>query len=845
MTRRSSLGLALALVVTGAIFAIGMTRAPQRLDDEGTYTSQAYAVGEFGELAHYTYWYDHPPLGWIQIAAWTWATDAFDRYSTAVSASREAMLVAYAVSAVLLWLLARRVGLSRGAAAGAVLIFGVSPLSLMFHRTAYLDNVATPWMLAAFVLAHVRQRQLIAFGGSGVCMAVAVLSKETYVLVVPVLAWLLWRNAHPELRRYTLSVAGSLFCLVGLGYALFALVKGELLPGDDHVSLWDGISFQLFGREGSSLFEAGSQTRRVVAIWWSLDPVLCVVSLVAATACLFDRSLRPFAVLLLGLGVFMLRPGYLPIPYVVALLPLAALLVAGAADAALRQRISRVRVGGAAAAVVAVAVAAPLWSQELRGLLTGEADQPLRSAQEWIEQNVPRDRRLIVDDSLWVDLVRAGFPRANAVWFYKVDTDQAVFDLADEGWRDYDFVVVTKSVLESQGTGRHPQVDTALHNSTPVARFGRGDDAVEVRLIDPAGTEQAWIRARQDRDAAAAAGVALAANPHLQLSTPAHELLVAGQVDQRVITILALLVQRHELSVTAFPATTGELPTAVRRSVVVGRVAGLPVALADPALEQVASRIRQQPDPYTTDDIVVSDGRLEITYPAPTPSGLLPLMSLQESSAPESQVGTGWIRSAHLSPGTAAVDVYLRSVTGNLPPIVAANVGYGNASPYQPVPVGTYTATVVPAGAGAGTPPILVTAARVEAGRAYTIAGLGAEDHLVGRVLSDDVTSPPAGTARVRLIQGSSEAPVVDVTAARGEAIAEEAGFATSTGYAIVPAGRWTLRVQPREGSARPVISTVELPPDSVSSLLVLDAGGGKGIEVHAVVDSEGGAVTR
>jgi hypothetical protein len=96
----------------------------------------------------------------------------------------------------------------------------------------------------------------------------------------------------------------------------------------------------------------------------------------------------------------------------------------------------------------------------------------------------------------------------------------------------------------------------------------------------------------------------------------------------------------------------------------------------------------------------------------------------------------------------------------------------------------------------------------------------------------------------VRLIQGSSEAPVVDVTATGGQAMAEDACFATSTGYAIVPAGRWTLRVQPREGSARPVISTVDLPPDSVSSLLVLDASGGKGIEVNAVVDSEGGAVT-
>ncbi|WP_158277089.1 hypothetical protein [Serinibacter arcticus] len=33
---------------------------PQFIDDEGTYTAQAYAVERLGELTHYTYWYDHP-----------------------------------------------------------------------------------------------------------------------------------------------------------------------------------------------------------------------------------------------------------------------------------------------------------------------------------------------------------------------------------------------------------------------------------------------------------------------------------------------------------------------------------------------------------------------------------------------------------------------------------------------------------------------------------------------------------------------------------------------------------------------------------------------------------------
>ncbi|GMA32332.1 hypothetical protein [Litorihabitans aurantiacus] len=83
---------------------------PQFIDDEGTYSAQAYAVERLGELTHYTYWYDHPPLGWLQMAGWTSLTNAFDRYPSAVMAGRETMMVALAASTLLLWVLVRRIG---------------------------------------------------------------------------------------------------------------------------------------------------------------------------------------------------------------------------------------------------------------------------------------------------------------------------------------------------------------------------------------------------------------------------------------------------------------------------------------------------------------------------------------------------------------------------------------------------------------------------------------------------------------------------------------------------------------------------------------------------------------
>ena len=67
---RTSLALVLGLlIVAGVVHATGMARAPQRVDDEGTYVAQAWAVQHWRTLGHYTYWYDHPPLGWLLLAA--------------------------------------------------------------------------------------------------------------------------------------------------------------------------------------------------------------------------------------------------------------------------------------------------------------------------------------------------------------------------------------------------------------------------------------------------------------------------------------------------------------------------------------------------------------------------------------------------------------------------------------------------------------------------------------------------------------------------------------------------------------------------------------------------------
>ena len=497
---RASIALLLGLLaVVAVVHATGMARAPQRVDDEGTYVAQAWTVQHWRTLGHYTYWYDHPPLGWLLLAAWTTATGAFARASSAVAAGREFMLAVQLVGSALLYVLARRLGLRRPAAAGAVLVFGLSPLALGMHRAVYLDNIATPLLLAAFALVLSPTRRLAAHAGAGLCLAAAVLVKETSLLLVPAVLWQYWQVSDRRTRRYSLILSGALFALVITAYLLYAALRGELLGGPGHVSLVDAIRFQLTGRaESGSPLEPDSLSRRTVAFWLGQDPWLLGVATVLVPAGLAIRRLRPITAAFAILAAMVLRPGYLPVPLVVAMLPFASLLVAGVADTAWGWSSGRVEAAGtggrrahrsaalgpvvvAACLALAVVVVAPQWARRDRDLMTVDQDRPFRQAEAWIAANVPHRARLLVDDSLWVDLVERGYPPGQVIWFYKLDTDRDIRGRYPRGWREFDYLVSTATMRSFSDT--LPQAREAQRRSRVVASFGRDPQRVEIRKV--------------------------------------------------------------------------------------------------------------------------------------------------------------------------------------------------------------------------------------------------------------------------------------------------------------------------------------------------------------------------
>lgn len=205
-------------------------------------------------------------------------------------------------------------------------------------------------------------------------------------------------------------------------------------------------------------------------------------------------------------------------------------------------------------------------------------------------------------------------------------------------------------------------------------------------------------------------------------------------------------------------------------------------------------------------------------------------------SASAASTGTGWIRLAHFSPNTPAVDVYLYSFGNPSAEVVLHHVGYGAVSPYEPVAAGDYTVAMRAAGAAATTRPVLSASLTVKAGHAYTVAGLGPESGLRLQVLDDQLTTP-TGRALVRVIQASLQQHVVSVSDG-GSSLASRLAFGAVTSYSAVLPGTASVRVT---GASENASSRVTLAAGTVHTLVVLD--GTKGLEVSSLEDAAGSTV--
>jgi hypothetical protein len=296
-----------------------------------------------------------------------------------------------------------------------------------------------------------------------------------------------------------IAVAGFAGLLLMAMYPLYALYKGELLERPGQNSLLGTAKWQLVERESSgSLLDPTSPTAHMVGQWLGIDRWLLLAGLLAIPIALLGRRLRPAVLALVIQWLVLVRGGYVPFMHVVNLMPWSAPVLVGAVEivveivagnrllATFRPLISwrgwgrlapRVRAVAASLAAVCLAVS---WTPTLRPMLQARQQPPLWSATQWLADNVPRDRVLVVHDSIWTDLVHHYGFDPQPIIVYKLDTDPAV----RETLRRIDYLVVPNWYYATPtGVAKYPTLAEARKHAVVVAQFGSGDDGVRIYRV--------------------------------------------------------------------------------------------------------------------------------------------------------------------------------------------------------------------------------------------------------------------------------------------------------------------------------------------------------------------------
>jgi hypothetical protein len=444
-----------------------------------------------------------------------------------------------------------------------------------------------------------------------------------------------------------------------------------------------------------------------------------------------------------------------------------------------------------------------LWLPTYHGVMASDDDASMRQTQQWIEQNVPKTDRLIVDDAFWLDLIRDGRDRRNVVWAYKVDTDEQVQGWAPRGWSDYQWVVSTASLRANMPpTG---VLTDAVAHSQPAATFGSGGTRVEVLRVDNGGPTS-----KPPSPAALAFGGQLAARLAGTTDPDVLAVLQSPTVDQRVLAALAVInatqpVRLQDISVIAGEDDTG----APRRD----------ITLAGPRdrLQSLAAFFEHQLGPFAVQSVDLTAEGLRVRFPLRTKD-----IGLGTASAPP-QGAPAALRVADLRRSRPVEQLNFVRIDGTAAGSLETSDD-ANPSSYRSMRAGTYVVVTNRPGGGE---PVLRQVLTLDPGVTYTLALFSAAEssQIAVQLAPDGPPTGPMPDSAVRLLHaagatGSVYLALVAPGMVEPMVLANQAGYGLITGYAAVPAGRYDAVVS---ANGREWRQPVEFVGGEPMSLLLTD----------------------
>ncbi len=461
-------------------------------NDEATYAIRGLSFATNGSFDMYTYWYDHAPAGWMLIGIWfllTGKTLIFDSY---MSSARFFMLAITVATVVMTYILARRLIKDRVMALIITLVVILSPLQIYYQRRVLLDNIMTFWVLLSFLILIRKSVTAKHAFASGITLALAILTKLNAVFFAPAAIFAVWRNSHKKVRLMSmvtwLATVGSIVLL----FPIYALLKGELLPVNDHpesgnfskgISLIDTLIFQSSRGNDQNLapWDSNSDFFVTFSEWVGKDP-LFVMFAVAGFATLWwaktastrlkYSGLLTLAIAYIGMLVFIARGGvvlefyFLPIFPIVIIVGMAGLMMPVYTKLI---KTKPLQVFYQASVVSLIFLNYALYIPANPAFARNEVANQLKAV-EWIKQNADLDATILTDNYATIYLnLESGFD--NTDYNYKVEYDPEIRERLNNDWRNVDYIITTHEVLKQIRLGETPFVRDAFDHAELAASF--------------------------------------------------------------------------------------------------------------------------------------------------------------------------------------------------------------------------------------------------------------------------------------------------------------------------------------------------------------------------------------
>jgi len=471
-----------------------------------------------GRITPYVYDYSLPPLGWIQIAGWVKLTGGIASFGNAINSGRVLMLVMAGISSLLLYLVTSSISGSRGAGLLAMVLYTLSPLSLLYRDQILTYNIGILWLLLSLWLVTISKSRLGTFAVAGAALSIAILCDGSFLIFLPVMLYAVAVYATPFQRKFSQVAFGYVTLAIGSVYVLLALLRSELLPSGSsltHPSLI-GTAFltirsaflppgnfpanpsligAIFLKTQAPL--ANQQASAIWQTWLHADPLLIAVGTAAIFINVLGGFINRYQLLAAFLGgtfwAFLVANNNWYPYFVVPLLPFLALNIVMAVNTPLRWLTRPIHFGLARVMLLfaLLGLLVPFDIQFAQPLLAPNSSEPQQQAMLWVSYNVPRDAVILTSSFMYTDLVdpqgmavSGGARYTKAEIYTDAALDPAIAQTLLKGkWQQIDFIVVDASMLKEIRTDRRlTLLNEALHHAILRVSFGSSHAGTKIQI---------------------------------------------------------------------------------------------------------------------------------------------------------------------------------------------------------------------------------------------------------------------------------------------------------------------------------------------------------------------------